>query len=319
MLGVLLLLATGARAEKAASFEDAIAEAQPAGDLAQLVEPFFAECKGDDDFDTRRCNEVRDWLKTRAQSETFWAVGDEAAIAWQPWDPTEKKLGLEISGCLACGKPITLDGKMRFVTTRVPKAIKNGHAVGLEVGFQDVPFKTSVEAAAFQKKMQPRLRVQFVFKLGASWKSGSFEGVTFTPTAYRVFDKCSGRVVASDPPSQSPTALVIKEGCPDELTPEQQRAREEAALPDQLAPEQINGALKPVKARIHDCFAEFQKSGTATLHMVIERDGKLSEMKLQPPFAKTDAGYCIEAAVRGTTFPRFKGDKMVIDYPFKVQ
>src|SRR6266404_4275478 len=106
----LVLAATGARAEKAESFDEALAEAKPAGDLTELIEPFFAECKGpsDDDFDRRQCVEVRDWLKTRTLGQTFWGVGDETAISWQPFDPTERKQGLEISGCLACGHPVTI-------------------------------------------------------------------------------------------------------------------------------------------------------------------------------------------------------------------
>jgi hypothetical protein len=318
----LLLTAASANATKAGSFEDAIAEAKPAGDLAQIVEPFFAECKGssNDDFETRQCIEVRDWLKRKALGQTWWAVGDETAISWQPFDPSEKKLGLEISGCLACGRPVTVEGKLRFVTTRVPMAIKGGHAVGLELGFQDLPVKDAAEAAAFQKKMQSRLRVQFVFKLGQNWKSGSFEGLTFVPTAYRVFDKCTGKVVASDPPSLNETAVVMRDAsCPEELSPEEHKRRQEAALPEQLSPNQINQALAKTKTRIHDCYAEFQQSGTARIDLIVERDGSISDMKLQPPFARTDTGYCIQTAIKGTTFPRFKGDRMRIPYSFNVQ
>ena len=316
----ILATSVGARAEKAATFDEAIADAQPAGDLTQFVEPFFAECKGDDDFDSRQCAEVRDWIKTRAATQTWWAVGDEAAITWQPFDPSEKKQGLEISGCLACAHPLTIEGKLRFVTVRVPKSIKNGHAVGLEVGFQDLPAKDSASAAALQRKLQSRLRVQFVFRLGPTWKSGTFEGLTFTPVAYRLFDKCNLKVVASDPPSQTPTASVPRDpSCPEELSPEEQRRREELALPEQLSPKEINQTLQKTKPRIHDCYAEFQQSGVARVDLTVEPSGAVSEMKMQAPFAKTDTGYCIETALKGITFPRFRGEKMKIPYSFNVQ
>ena len=203
-------------------FEEALAEAEPAGDLTQLFEPMFADCKRDDELSARQCTTVRDWLVERLHGGTYWAVGDDSALSWAPYDPSEKKIELGVQGCLACGQPLQIDGKLRFVSTRVPKAIKAGHAVGLDVGFPSVAQPNEKAAAEFQKKMEPRLRVEFVFRVGPLWKSGSgdkaYEGVTFLPIAYRVFDKCSGRIVASEPTSTSPTvndAMAFRDAsCP---------------------------------------------------------------------------------------------------------
>src|SRR5690606_1540692 len=131
-----------------------------------------------------------------------------------------KKLELEVHGCLACLRPLTLDpgpGKgsavQRFVTTRVPQSIsaKQKKGVGLDLAFHPVSLPDAKAAEAWRKKMAGRLKVQFVFRIGAPWASGgrasgeaastgaepggegaakpAFEGVTFIPIAHRVIDK----------------------------------------------------------------------------------------------------------------------------------
>ena len=313
---------------KPGTFEEALASAEPAGDLAQLVEPLFSDCKRDDDLSARQCASIRDWTIERNKEKLYWAVGDESALDWSPWDPVEKKFEMQVNGCLACGRPLVIDGKPRFVSTRVPKAIKNGHAVGLDVGFLDIAQADTKTAEEFQKKFGSRLRVQFVFKLGPVWSSGGdkgFQGVTFIPVAYRVFDKCMGTVFASDPPTTDPKSAVAAAratrdaSCPEELTDEQQKARDYAALPVQLSPKQINATLTPAKMRVHDCYAEFEVAGTATVKMTVSREGNIETLNLMPPFDKTPTGYCIRTALKGITFPRFKGEKMIITYPFQVE
>jgi hypothetical protein len=310
------------------SFEEAAAEEEAVADLGALVEPLFADCKRDDELATRQCASIRDWSIERAHEKTFWAVSDASAIEWAPFDSSEKKLELQINGCLACGKPLILDGKPRFVSTRVPKAIKGGHAVGLDVGFLGVAQPDEKAAAEFKKKYQNRLRVQFVFKLGSMWSSGGdkgFQGVSFQPIAYRVFDRCTGKVFASEPPTSDEKGAVAASQiardatCPVELTDEQQRAKEWAERPEQLSPRQINVTLSPVKDRVHDCYSEFQVAGTASVKMMVDQEGKIETLDLASPWDKTPTGYCIRTALKGVTFPRFKGEKMTISYPFQVE
>ena len=314
---------TAARAAepKAATFEEAMANAQPVADLKDLFGPLFADCKRDDELEARQCAAVRDWLVASHREQTWVALGDEAALSFNPYDASEKKLEMEISGCIACGKPLRFDGddKMHFVTTRVPKAIKAGRAVGLEVGFDDVSLADEKTAEAWEKKMAPRLRVQFVFKLGAAWKSGAFDGFTFVPVAHRIIDKCNGKVIASDPPSTADAQPMPDATCPVELTPAQKRALEDANLPDQLNTIQINQAMSTMRSRVHDCYNEFEVEGTAVVRLVVTGDGKLESVLIQPPFDKTPTGYCLRTALKSLTLPRFKGEKMVITYPFKMQ
>src|SRR5439155_20362383 len=100
-------------------------------------------------------------------------------------------------------------------TTRVPKAIRGGKAVGLDVGFYGVALPDQATAARFVRQTVPRLTTQFVFRVGPVWKSGDkIQGVTFVPIAQRVFDRCSGKVYASEPPSQKPAEPQPNANCP---------------------------------------------------------------------------------------------------------
>ena len=322
-LCVFMSLVTPATAAepKAATFEDAMANAQPVADLKDLFGPLFANCKKDDEFEARQCASVRDSLIQSNREQTWVALGDESALSFNPYDPSEKKLEMEISGCIACGQPLRFEGddKPHFVTTRVPKAIKAGKAVGLEVGFDDVALSDEKTAESWQKKMAPRLRVQFVFKLGPQWKSGSFDGITFVPVAHRIIDRCNGKVIASDPPSTADAQPMPDATCPAELTPEQQRAQEQAALPEQLSTIQINQSMSTLRSRVHDCYTEFEVAGTAIVRLVVSGDGKLETVLVLPPFDKTPTGYCLRTALKALQLPRFKGEKMIITYPFKLQ
>ena len=317
---------TGGASSQFATFEEALEGARPAVGrerLAELLEPLFADCKREDDLEARACETTRNYLVEQLRAGTYYSFGDDAALSFAPYDSAEKKLDLDVQGCLACSRPIEIDGKPRFVTTRVPKAITKGHAVGLDVGFPSVSQPDAQAAATWQKQEGARLRVEYVFRVGPVWRSGAFDGVQFQPLAWRVVNRCSGKVLASEPASQQAVAreaLVLRDAsCPESLSDEERKRREEAALPDQLSPKDINRTLAPVKERVHDCYAEFDISGTATVKLVVEPDGSVSDVALQPPFDKTPTGYCVRTAIKGVAFPRFRGEKMHITYPFKLQ
>lgn len=308
--------------EKPQSFEAALESATFAGgpaELARLVDPLFADCKRDDDVAQRSCTNVRDFLVQKLRAEVYWAVGDEAALVWAPYDPSEKKVQLEVHGCLACVRPLDVDGKPRFVTTRVPKAIKQGRAVGLDVGFHEVAQPDEKAAAAFQEKMKGRLRVQFVFRVGPVWRSGGFEGVTFVPIAHRVFDRCTGKVLASEPPSAADAQPMRDDTCPEELSEEAQRKAAWEARPVQLTPKQINATMAKVKSKIADCGQTFDVSGTATVKLLVDQEGRIEQLDVLAPYDKAPVGYCVRAAMKGLTFPPFKGEKMTIPYPFRLR
>jgi hypothetical protein len=314
------------------TFEDLLAAARPLAneaDLARLLEPLFAECDTGDELEARQCAGVHRYLESLVRSETYVLTGDGAALSWSAYDPGSRKIELDVEGCLACARPLRIGDKPRFVTTRIPKSIKGGKATGLDVAFHEVAFPDPKSASRWELKVAPRLRVQFVFKVGAPWKSGSgdksYEGVAFIPLAHRIYDACTGQVAISEPPSQGRVAVSRAEAsklrCPSagevELTAEERRAKEEwEALPVQLSTKDVERAMAPVQDKIHDCYVEFEEKGTATVRLVVQGNGKIDEITVLPPFDKTPTGYCVRTAVKTVDMPRFKGEKMLITFPF---
>jgi hypothetical protein len=337
--------ASPARAEgekRPESFDVAAQNAQPvyeAGALAALLQPLVVDCgKGEDDLAQRQCAALRDWALAELRAGTYLGVGDDLAVAIGPYDPSEKKIELEVRGCLSCARPLRLDTgaggepAQRFVTTRIPKAIqaRSAKVVGIDVGFHDVPVADERAAEAWRKKMASRLRVQFVFRVGAPWKSGSgdkvYEGVAFVPIAHRVVDKCTGKVIASDPPSavgtgEDPTAreALRDASCPDEPTEAEVRAREEAALPVQLAKRDVNAVVQSARERLHACATEFEETGTVPTRIVVAPSGKVDSVTLSPPWDKRPVGFCVRSTVKSLQFPRFRGDKLIFDYALRLE
>jgi hypothetical protein len=324
---LLLVIATAsARADQpkaeppaAKSFEAALDGAEPVGDLTARLDPLFADCKRENDLELRQCTAVRDLMLERLKAGTWVGLGDDAALTWTPWTPGEKQLGLEVHGCLACKKPLALGdaSSQHFVTTAVPKAIKGGRAVGLDVGFYGVSLPDQATAARFVKQTIPRLVSQFVFRVGPLWKSGEkFEGVTFVPVAQRVFDRCTGKVYASDPPSQKPAEPQPDARCPAKTAAP---APVDETLPDQLSRADVVKAMRAVEQPIHQCYFKHKQDGTVQVRVVIDGQNGIEGLAVQGTFDGTPTGECVKKAVSKAPFGRFAGEKMTIVYPFMLR
>ena len=342
LLGVVVLCGDAAgkpAAPPKGSFDQALAGAEPVWDLAALIDPLFDSCdRNAEPLSLRQCESARLFLEAQARRKTYVAVGDPAALDVSPYDASTKTVDFEIQGCLACLRPPKLpDGKggetPRFVTTRAPRAIKAGHALGVDVGALQLEMSTPERQANWkkqEKRVSKRLRVQFVFTLGPTWTSGNFSGVSFAPVAYRILDACSGEVLAANPApadgnlGKVSTPVMLAPGdtltCPapgQDISPEERAAQEALArLPARLSREDIEKGMIIVQQRVHDCHVEFEESGTVNLRLIIEGpSGKVKEAHVLPPFDKTPAGLCVRAAIRGATFARFRGDTQEVKLP----
>jgi hypothetical protein len=297
------------------SFEAALEAAEPVGDLADRLDPLFADCKRDDDLEARQCAAVRDLALEKLKNGLFVAQGDESSLTWTPWTSGEKQLGLELNGCLACGKPIQLGDKPRFVTTRVPKSIKAGKVAGLDVGFYGVTLPDQATAARFVKQTLAKLTTQFVFRVGPVWKSGgAFEGVTFVPVAQRIFDRCTGKVYASEPPSTKPAATI-----PDAKLCPANAPVVDATAPEQLSREQVVGTMRALDGKVHSCYLTYKKEGSVTVRIVLDGTSGIENMQVGAPWDGTPTGECVKKAVGAASFGKFTGEKMTIIYPFMVR
>jgi hypothetical protein len=250
------------------------------------------------------------------------AVADGSALVAQPYDATEKSVTLTVTGCLACTRPPLVAGAPRLLSTKPPKAIEEGAPVGLDLGMHEVSIPSAQKAASWSKRVLPRLKTEFVFTVGQPWDAKTMKGVAFAPIAHRVYDGCTGDVVASEPPSQGKVQLAERDpSCPAADAPteeEEEIAKAEAALPETLSRDDVTKTMAPVQQRIYECGEEFElKQGTARVKMVLEGNGKHT-IEILPPFDKGDVHLCLRAALNEAKFPHFKSASppVKVDYPF---
>lgn len=89
------------------------------------------------------------------------------------------------------------------------------------------------------------------------------------------------------------------------------------AVPKQLSREMVSQGMRAVLDQVRGCIQRFKVAGTAKVRTTIGQDGLVSAAKLEgEPFAGTEAGACIEAAVAAARFPRFTGAPISFSYPY---
>jgi hypothetical protein len=340
-------------ATTAQSFEELLKEAVPAKDLATLLEPLYARCDDKEGLQKRQCEGEKTYLLDYLRGHTFVAEADVQPDT-TPYDATAKQVDLEVPGCLACSEPITIGGESRFVVLRPPSRVVNGKAVTQPIATHEIALEDRVKADRFVERVAPRLRVQHVFRVGSVFGETPaaappqpapatapakgpapvaapgpvLKGILVSGLGHRVYDRCTGDVHAATPASTARVAVrpdprdpaCPKKGSADLSAAELKKAAEHAALPERLTPRQIDSVLAPVQSRIHECYMEFgEPSGVAKVAVTIGGEGRLTTIALPPPFDKADIGVCIRSQLKQTTFPRFRGQPMSIDYVYQVQ
>jgi predicted Zn finger-like uncharacterized protein len=155
------------------------------------------------------------------------------------------------------------------------------------------------------------------------------KGLKAKPEKVREPEKTSGGVVL--PPTDSPKAPVKKKGgdalddllnsaSPDKPAPAEKKARPEPAaddsLPDQLDKGAIQGGMAKVKGKVGSCYEQFKVPGMANVQVTIGKNGHVSSANVSGSFSGTPTGSCVEKAVKGASFPPFKGAAMTFTYPF---
>lgn len=333
------------------SFEELLKDAVPARDLATLLEPLYARCDDKEGLPRRQCEGEKAYLLDYLRGHTFVAEADVQPDT-TPYDATAKQVDLEVPGCLACSEPLKIAGESRFVVLRPLQRVVNGKAVTQPMATHEIALEDRVKADRFVERVAPRLRVQHVFRIGSVFgdtpapvaqpavapaKGAApavaaagpvWKGVMVSGLGHRVYDRCTGEIHAAAPTASGRVAVkpdprdpaCPKGGSADLSVAEMKKAAEHAALPERLTPRQIDGVLAPVQGRIHECYMEFgEPSGVAKIAVTIGGEGKLTSIALPSPFDKADIGVCIRSQLKQTSFPRFRGQPMSIDYVYQVQ
>jgi len=118
---------------------------------------------------------------------------------------------------------------------------------------------------------------------------------------------------------------LLNQASPDsapKASPKKAAAREESSgggddnLPEQLTKSDIQGGMGKVRDRVSGCYGQYHVPGLANVQVTIAKSGRVSSANVTGTFAGTPTGSCVEKAVKGATFPQFKGASMSLTYPY---
>jgi hypothetical protein len=74
--------------------------------------------------------------------------------------------------------------------------------------------------------------------------------------------------------------------------------------------------MSSVRGRVMGCYDKYDVAGVARVSVTIGKGGKITHASVTGEFAGTPTGECVAAAVKGASFPRFKGKPLSIGYSY---
>jgi hypothetical protein len=316
--------AEGIPATGPSTFETYVRAAVPMTDLGTLLAPFAGKCDGETrDLDRIRCRTTRAYLRKVIPRRSFWTVVDDpATIAVSEFDAAIKGYHLSVAGCLACTHPVTVGRtrEKRMITLKAPEKEAESLRAAVEVTRNSVGFDSLAEAKAWLEHTRPQLRTQFVFQpTDAEWSFGPSRGYALTLLAVRVFNRCTGEILISRPPSSGIADMPgIEEGCPRRDTTADAAEGKESTpgVPTELSKNDISSAMRAIRPEVFACFEKFKVPGLAQFEFVVAGNGTVHRVRLSGAFYGTPTGSCLIQAGQNARFPRFAQERQQFVYPF---
>jgi len=322
---VLFMLLPGLALAQNKTFEDLSKTATPTSDMEKVVGPFLQQCGTGNDLPDLHCRAIRSYMQHKIGTKIFTTSVGGGALTFDTYDSVKFVYPVTLNGCLTCSKPIEFDpvlfspNNKFFITAKVPTKVEANVPKGLELG----KFEISVdprELGNWTKTVQPFLQVQFLYRVVAEkvWDAKLGAGITLHTGGYRVFNRCSGEVLFSSPPSAGP-APVDKRNCPDANA---KPVVEDPTLnlPEKLAPTQILDRMKSIRDKVDTCYSQYQIPGVAEISVsVTGKTGEVAGVKLRGAFADTPTGKCVADAVKTLKFPAFKNETLTFSYKYELK
>lgn len=291
-------------------------------DLAGAAWALTAACDQGDDMSQRLCRVVRDHRLAALRGGTWLVDAEPGAFTISPWDPDAKAMLLNLTGCVACAKPV---GGVYVVSAKAPPSWTGdvATAVGVHQAARSFP---NQGAADRWRAQAATARGQFVIKLAAA--KGEQAGVVTGEDGhrvlavdilgFRVWQPCDGAIVCASPQAGAmpaePAACgqIVEEVAPDP-------AAQTAALPATLSPDDLKTVLKPVAAAARTCFDDYGVPGKAKLIYTVAGAGTITAYEQTGDFVDTPTGRCIDKAAKAVTFPAVQKASFTFTYPINVQ
>jgi hypothetical protein len=334
LLAVFVLSGRPARADGAAAptFETLARGAVQTTDVATVLAPLIDSCGGEmREVDRARCRATTGYLRRTLPSQTFEVrATDPAAIDLSSYDAAATGYHLALTGCLACSQPMALGsrGERRLVTLAKPDRTAPTLAAGVRVAKHTFTFSDVAAAKKWIEAERPFLTAEFLFQPqveGAEFTIGMAPGVALKLVGGRVYNRCTGEVLLSQPPSIAPAARSRENAGADcgggpgatlaaSTAPAGGEASGDAAAPDELSKTAIGEVLGKIRPQLYDCYEKYRVPGALVLSYVVGGDGAVQSVKIGSAFAGTPTGSCALDIARDVKFPAFKRDRQEFKY-----
>lgn len=295
--------------------------------LAPFLWSYRATCENlDNDMARRQCLGVRAMRRQQVAGKTFLMRGDNRSFLASKYDPQKKGSQLKVYSCMACSRPIPAQGKSLYVVGQGESTIFGTQILGPVVHTRVKPFKNAAEASAWKADVSKRLRTEYVVKIVDEepfWSRGGVDGLTVEVSGFRVYDPCTGKIVAAIPKAKN--LPKDESACTGEDLLALQRARDAANapkvvegsnLPPKLKPQDIQKGLEPAVKAAQECFAIYGVAGEAKFRLKINGAGKVTEIEQTGYFQDTPTGDCMEDAIKVAQFPQTQKPVTTVTYPF---
>jgi hypothetical protein len=318
-----------AAAPAASSYEALAKGATRTRDVATLLGPFIDRCDGEKrEVERARCRTAQAYLRGVLPKQTFVTPADDpAVIAVSEYDAGVKGYHVSLAGCIACTKPVVVGRarERRFITLREPQKDAETLLKAVEVSRNTLGFESLVEAKKWLERVRPFLRAEFLFQPADSeWSFGPSRGYALKFLGGRVFNRCTGEVLASKPPSVGladlPTGSREDEACLKAFEGATASAggggSDDLKLPEELPRDAIADAMTRIRPQVFACFEKFKTPGTAQLTYIVAGNGMVQSIRVGGGFDGTPTGECVLDAGKNAHFPRFKAPRQQFTYPF---
>lgn len=311
----------------AGTFEDDLRKAEPVDHIAKVAGPFLQQCGEGTGLADLQCRAIRARMQHRVESGTFVSI--VPAVRVGAYDNTHLNFPVTVVGCLTCDGPATLDrslygDKPWYVTLGKPKALKQVDGkpdfVGLELKKIIQPVGPSA-VETWMRTVVPNLKVQLVYQVkGETWPANVGNGLSAKLIAYRLYNQCTGMVLASEPPSSQPAPALKDASCGSGQVVVAREEPRRITIPERLSPNEIRAGMGKIGNLIQECYDKYQVPGLAEAAVTVDNTGKVVDVAIRGKFkGSPTTGQCLVEAIKRARFRNFKEPKMVFDYRWNLQ
>ena len=296
-------------------------------DIGTLLSSIVERCDGETrEIDRARCQATTAFLRHALPQKTFAFTTDEPGVVdVSDYDAQVKGYHVALAGCVSCSKPVTIGRakEPRLVTLKVPDKEAGSLAQAVSLSRNTFGFDTLADAKRWLDSERPFLRAEFLFQpqiVGDVWTFGRDRGVALKLVGARVYNRCTGDVLVSKPPS---TAMADRPG-PGREDPTCTVKTSVAAAPPppvedrpaQLSKTLIADTMAKIRPQVFACYQQFKVPGMVELAFVVAGNGTVQAVSVAPAWRGTPTGLCVREAAKDAHFSPFQLDEQKFTYPF---